>query len=84
MTTPETGTCALCGDPFDHFGNNPEPVLPDFDMRVCDGCNTAVVLPTRLGLPLGSLGGTPKITLLPSKGRSAIIGIRKGAEGIKP
>jgi hypothetical protein len=24
----ETGSCALCGQSYDHFGNNPEPIKP--------------------------------------------------------
>jgi hypothetical protein len=43
----ETGTCSLCGGPYDHFGNNPEP-LKDVEERCCDNCNTSKVIPARL------------------------------------
>jgi hypothetical protein len=51
MTTdsyPREGICALCGLPYTHWGNNPQPCLPNYEQRVCDTCNTLVVIPTRL------------------------------------
>ena len=39
----ETGTCALCGGPYTHWGNNPQPVLPKYEQRVCDDCNGIVI-----------------------------------------
>jgi len=44
----ESGTCALCGNPYTHWGNNPQPVLPDYEQRVCDDCNSGVVMRARL------------------------------------
>ncbi len=44
----ETGTCAICGNNYGHYGNNPEPLLP-YERRVCDDCNAFVVIPARLG-----------------------------------
>jgi len=43
----ETGTCAMCGGQYTHFGNNPEPLRPH-DERVCDDCNAMYVVPARL------------------------------------
>jgi hypothetical protein len=51
MNTPENGQCAVCGGPYAHFGNNPEPLLPA-GKRVCDDCNGEYVIPARLGAPL--------------------------------
>jgi len=44
----ETGTCALCGGPYEMWGNNPQPVLPHFHQRVCNRCNATKVIPVRL------------------------------------
>lgn len=44
----EYGTCALCDEPFDHYGNNPAP-LGEVHQRVCDRCNAALVIPARIG-----------------------------------
>ena len=43
---PETGICSLCDLPYDHWGNNPEPVS-DHDDRCCDACNDRFVIPAR-------------------------------------
>jgi len=46
--------CSICHkfwpkDLFGHgFGNNPQPVLPRFEDRCCDKCNSEIVIPTRL------------------------------------
>ena len=55
MPLQETGICSLCGGPYEHFGNNPEP-LKDFEERCCDDCNWQKVVPARLGRPEGSMG----------------------------
>lgn len=44
----ERGICALCEQPYDHFGNNPQPVLPNYEQRVCNDCNRVRVIPARL------------------------------------
>lgn len=46
--TAERGNCAICGQPYAHFGNNPEPILT-YEERVCDDCNALHVIPVRLG-----------------------------------
>ncbi len=43
-----TGTCAICGDQYHRFGNNPEPMLR-CEERVCDECNDSLVIPARMG-----------------------------------
>ena len=50
MDYNEQGQCNLCGEDYYHYGNNPRPVLPNFEQRVCDSCNSTVVIPARLGL----------------------------------
>ncbi len=47
---PKEGICALCGEEYTYWGHNPQPVLPNYEQRVCDSCNTTVVLATRLGI----------------------------------
>lgn len=41
--------CCICGEYFwDHFGNNPYPVVEDEDARCCNYCNSRFVIPARL------------------------------------
>lgn len=44
--------CCLCNKIKTGYGNNPEPVMPEFENgqynRCCDKCNSFVVLPERL------------------------------------
>jgi hypothetical protein len=40
--------CVLCGEPFDGFGNNPEPLIAYEAGRCCNDCNTTKVIPARL------------------------------------
>ena len=47
MPIEREGTCSLCGEPYDHFGNNPEP-LGTFEQRCCDKCNETKVIPLRI------------------------------------
>lgn len=47
MIIKEDGNCSLCGKPYYHYGNNPEPVLPYWE-RVCDDCNMVVIIPMRI------------------------------------
>lgn len=37
--------CSICGEEFDGFGNNAQPVK---DGLCCDFCNEKVVIPTRI------------------------------------
>jgi len=39
--------CSICKKPFQGFGNNPQPVIDDFDARCCDECNRGIVIPAR-------------------------------------
>jgi len=41
-----TYTCCICGEEFDGYGNNPEPVK--HSGRCCDACNSKFVIPARL------------------------------------
>ena len=43
----KTGECHICGDKYYNYGNNPEP-LARFDQRVCDTCNSTLVIPARI------------------------------------
>lgn len=43
----ETGTCSLCGKPYEHWGNNPEPIKRLHE-RCCDQCNHEKVIPARM------------------------------------
>lgn len=43
----KTGKCAICGGKYDHYGNNPEPLM-SFENRVCNECNSRYVIPARL------------------------------------
>ena len=45
--TKTSGRCSICRRQLKNFGCNPEPVMP-FESRVCDNCNSAVVIPERL------------------------------------
>ncbi len=44
----KSGKCALCGGQYERWGNNPQPVLPKFEQRVCHGCNESKVIPARI------------------------------------
>ena len=43
-----TGVCSICGNNYDKYGNNAEPVN---NGRCCDTCNEQVVIPARLKNP---------------------------------
>jgi hypothetical protein len=43
----EVHLCSICKKPFQGFGNNPQPVIDDFDARCCDECNKGIVIPAR-------------------------------------
>lgn len=43
------GTCCICGEPIEGYGNNPEPYMSGEDgARCCDACNLKYVIPARL------------------------------------
>ena len=48
---PETNKCVLCGEEYEGYGNNAEPVA---EGRCCDKCDAEVVIPARIG---GATGG---------------------------
>lgn len=41
------GKCSLCEGNYIFGGNNPQPVIDDYDARCCDVCNDTVVTPAR-------------------------------------
>jgi len=41
------GKCSLCDGNYILGGNNPQPVIDDYDARCCDRCNYTVVLEAR-------------------------------------
>ena len=42
------GKCSLCDGNYIFGGNNPQPVIDDYDARCCDKCDAEVVMPTRI------------------------------------
>ena len=44
--------CCICGKEKEGYGNNPEPIVKEFEdgkrNRCCDNCNKYVVIPARL------------------------------------
>lgn len=44
----EVFRCCLCGECFEGFGNNPDPLALDDDERCCDMCDSMFVIPARL------------------------------------
>lgn len=43
-------TCCICHKDFEGWGNNPWPVVNDYDAECCDECNWEKVVPARLKL----------------------------------
>ena len=43
-------TCCICGEEFEGYGNNPEPVKESG--KCCDACNRKFVIPARLGFDI--------------------------------
>lgn len=43
-----SGTCCICGEEFEGYGNNPSPVTDEG--RCCDACNLKFVIPARIEL----------------------------------
>ena len=41
------GKCSLCDGNYIYGGNNPQPVIDDYDARCCEKCNTEIVMPAR-------------------------------------
>lgn len=46
-----TKQCAICGEPFEGWGNNPRPFAGD---RCCDHCDDYLVTPVRALFPRSS------------------------------
>ena len=44
----KTGNCCICGQPYELFGNNPDPLTTDENARVCNLCDWAYVIPARI------------------------------------
>lgn len=42
------GKCSLCDGNYIFGGNNPQPVIDDYDARCCDRCSDSVVLLGRI------------------------------------
>ena len=42
------GKCSLCDGNYIFGGNNPQPVIDDYDARCCDGCSDTVVSAARI------------------------------------
>ena len=55
--------CCICGKHKTGYGNNPWPVVNEFEgdriNKCCDNCNKFVVIPQRIGLVTAN-GGTNK------------------------
>ena len=45
-----TGKCCICGGKYEHYGNNPEPLVSSIvgSGRCCDECNLNLVVPFRI------------------------------------
>ena len=43
-----SGKCSLCDDNYIFGGNNPQPVIDDYDARCCDKCSDTVVVSARI------------------------------------
>ena len=41
----EKGICSICGEEYNHWGNNAYPIN---NGRCCDKCDEAVVIPERI------------------------------------
>lgn len=41
------GDCCICGEPYEGYGNNPEPYMPAESGFCCNECNIHFVLPAR-------------------------------------
>lgn len=96
MTTKpiqETGTCSLCGQPYEHYGNNPQPVLDRYEQRCCDKCNWELVVPARIypvvlsfseaKLIHEALSRTPKVQAIIHQAMIKLIGKRGSWEEAK-
>lgn len=42
------GKCSLCDGNYIFGGNNPQPIIDDYDARCCDRCNDTIVSPARI------------------------------------
>ena len=46
LTEAKGGTCCICGEHYNGYGNNPDPVKQEG--RCCDACNHKFVVPARM------------------------------------
>lgn len=51
---PKTNTCILCKQPYQGYGNNPEPIVLYNSGLCCDKCNLEKVIPARLAQSLSN------------------------------
>ena len=42
------GKCSLCDGNYIFGGNNPQPVIDDYDARCCEQCDVEIVVPARI------------------------------------
>lgn len=48
LTESTEKICCICGEPFEGYGNNPEPYKSADEGSCCDGCNLKFVIPARI------------------------------------
>jgi|TARA_Y100000114_G_scaffold83196_1_gene76845 hypothetical protein len=63
-----TKICSICGSEYTGWGHNPAPVIDIVkhqNARCCDGCNSAVVTPTRIDLHLNKVKLQNFVPLIP-------------------
>ena len=48
------GTCILCGEGYDGWGHNPEPLVEYDRGRCCGVCNDTQVMPARIDRIIGN------------------------------
>lgn len=48
LTESTEKICCICGEPFEGYGNNPEPYKSAEEGSCCDGCNLKFVIPARI------------------------------------
>lgn len=46
----EKGKCFICQNDYEHYGNNPDPLVHNKGDRVCTACDRMFVIPTRMGI----------------------------------
>jgi len=58
------GKCSLCGENYIFGGNNPQPVIDDFDARCCETCDKTVVISARVAAMKEEFGDNIEIQYL--------------------